>query len=364
MRQVLFHIPWDGFAWGDRFIPLFGRGVLLALWILWGIAWLCRKYLQREAWNGADAINLMMWCGISWLLLKAPEWGPRLSPNGIPIFGYGFMLFWGMIAAISLATYRAPEIRIRSETIWDLAVWLFLSGIVGARAFFLVQYGSQVYTPGQSWAERLLATVNLSQGGIVFYGGALCGALAHFVYCRIKNVPALDLADVITPSVFVGMGFGRIGCFLNGCCYGDFCSQPWCVSFPAESVPWYALVQRGLLAPDALQTPPLQPTQLYSAFDGFFLAALTWWLFPYRTFAGEILGVGLIVSALTRFLIEFVRGDEFGQFGTSLTISQWISLSLGTMGVILLLRGTMNSRRAYERQGQGRTVIETNTTVQ
>ena len=138
---------------------------------------------------------------------------------------------------------------------------------------------------------------------------------------------------MITPSVFVGIGFGRIGCLLNGCCFGDYCPLPWGIEFPAGSGPFSALVYRGFLPPDALHTPPLHPTQIYSAVDGFLLAAVTLWYTPMRRIAGDVFCVGLILSSITRFMIEFIRGDEYGQWGTTFTISQWISAALFFLGV-------------------------------
>ena len=352
MRQVLFRIPWDHFSLGGWQIPLFGFGLLLLVWLALG-AWTIYDVYLRKDRHPEDRLDLFavgMWLATAIAILQAPVIGPRFAPEGLPIFGYGAMLLCALLSAIWLASRRAASEGIPPEAIWDLAVWLFIPGILGARLFYLVQYRSQVYAGVQTLPEFVWATINLSEGGIVLYGGLIAGAVAYFVFCALRKIRPLAMADIITPSVFVGIGFGRIGCFLNGCCFGDACSLPWAVQFPPASGPFTVLVNRGFLPPDALMTPPLHPTQLYSAFDGFLIAGLTLWYYRYRRGPGDVFALGLLVSSATRFLIEFIRGDEYGQWGTSLTISQWISLGLFATG--LLLQGYL---AVVHRSGAGTT---------
>ena len=147
----------------------------------------------------------------------------------------------------------------------------------------------------------------------------------------------LLLADVVTPSIFLGIGFGRIGCLLNGCCYGDRCDLPWAITFPPGSVPYEVLKQLGFLAPNAVASLPLHPTQIYSSIGGFILAYLTATIFKHRRHVGEVLAVGAIFYPINRFLIEFVRGDEFTQMNTGLTISQLVSIGVLICGAGYLI---------------------------
>ena len=214
-----------------------------------------------------------------------------------------------------------------------MAFCLFLCGIAGGRLFYLVQKREEVFANVNDVQSLLNAVFNLSQGGLVLYGALLAGAAAFFAFCRYRRISPLGLLDVITPSIFVGIGFGRIGCFLNGCCYGDECSLPWAVQFPRGSATFDALVWKRLIPPDALWTPPLHPTQLYSALDGFLIAALTFWYFSHRRRSGECFAVALMIYPITRFVIEILRNDEGGQLGTSLTISQWVSIGLFAVNI-------------------------------
>jgi phosphatidylglycerol:prolipoprotein diacylglycerol transferase len=333
MRQVLFRIPWDGVPLGDVRIPIFGFGCLLLVWMVLGAWALYDIRRQTGKWQLPDLGSSIYWCVVAAAIVQAPVFGRRLAPDGLPIFGYGAMLLAALASAIWLAAWRARQEGLPGETIWDLAVWLILSGIVGARVFYLVQYGHEVYAKARTLPEILFATVNLSSGGIVLYGAVIAGAAAYFTFCHLRKLPPLQLADIITPSIFIGIGFGRIGCLLNGCCYGDRCDLPWAIVFPAEGVPTQILIDRGYLPADAPHSPPLHPTQIYSAIDGFLIAGLTLWYYRYRRRPGDVLALALLIAPVTRFLIEFVRGDEYGQWGTTLTISQWISVALFAVGI-------------------------------
>jgi phosphatidylglycerol:prolipoprotein diacylglycerol transferase len=205
---------------------------------------------------------------------------------------------------------------------------LFLAGIVGARLFYLIQKPDHVFESARTVGDYVLAAINLREGGLVFYGSVLGGIAAYLVFCRRRKIDALYLADVVVPPILVGVAFGRLGCLLNGCCFGDVCSLPWKITFPLGSVPDMSLVQQGLLFPDSLSSLPLHPTQVYSSLDAIILACLTAAYFPRRAFNGAVTVLGLTTYAVTRFAIEILRGDEAGQFGTALTIAQWLSIGV------------------------------------
>lgn len=336
MRQVLLYLPWDGVVIGGTRIPLFGFGVFLAIWCVLG-AWAIYAIYFRKSGPPGESLDLFsvgFWLMIAAAIIQSPQFGPKFSPNGLPIFGYGFMLLLGLLSAVWLAERRARLEGYPPETIWDLAIWLFIPGIIGGRVFYLVQKSSDVYAETKTLQQFLWNTVNVSEGGLVLYGALIAGAAGYFSFCAVRRLPPLSLADLIVPSVFVGIGFGRLGCLLNGCCFGDKCGLPWGLVFPPESGPFKALVIRGFLAPDAPGTPPLHPTQIYSSMDGFLTAALCLWYYRYRRVPGDVLGLALLICPTTRFLIEFIRGDEYGQWGTTLTISQWVSLGLLAVGIV------------------------------
>jgi phosphatidylglycerol:prolipoprotein diacylglycerol transferase len=125
---------------------------------------------------------------------------------------------------------------------------------------------------------------------------------------------------------------GRVGCFLNGCCYGEVTQGRCAVSFPAGSIPWYHHVERGLITPLAAGSLPVHPTQLYSALAGFGLLLLAVAYHKHRRFDGEVMTIFMVGYAATRFGVEAFRADE-PAFLLGLTFSQVVSLAVLASGV-------------------------------
>jgi len=260
-----------------------------------------------------------------------------LPGKSLPVYGYGFLVMLGFLVGVISAQSRLKRIGIDPEITWDAGMWLLVGGVVGGRLFYLMQYHRQVYRDVRTFSEAVFATVNLTAGGLVLIGALVGGGIGFIAFCRARKLSMPDVADAFTPSVFLGIGFGRIGCLLNGCCFGDRCELPWGIAFPHNSVPFVILRERGFLAPDAPFTMPLHPTQIYSSIDGFLIALITSALFNERRWKGEVFGWGCVIYSVTRFLMEFLRGDEMGQLGTGLTISQLYSLGIAVLGTIVLV---------------------------
>ena len=261
----------------------------------------------------------------------------KILMHGIPVYGYGAMVFLGFAFGAWSALRRARTVGIDPEVIWDLLTWFFIAGIGGARVFYLVQKRNEVFENVHGAQEFLFKAVNLTDGGLVLLGGVTAVVIATVIFAHLRKIPTMLLADVLVPSFFIGLGFGRIGCLLTGCCFGDRCDLPWAVHFPEGSAAWNALVSRGFLGQHAETTFGLQPTQIYSSIAAFLLAGLTAAYFRRRPFNGAVLVVGMLLYATKRFVIEFLRGDEFGQFGTIFTISQLISMGIFAGGLVLLV---------------------------
>ena len=151
--------------------------------------------------------------------------------GGIKVFGYGMMLFLAFLGSTNLAAWRARREKLDPELIYDLALWVFLGGLVGARLFYVIQYwGDRVRTLGDIF--------KVWEGGIVLYGSIIGGTTAFFLYRLLRPFPLRPFLDVIAPSLALGIASGRIGCFLNGCCYGDPATSPGPCRFPKRSPPW------------------------------------------------------------------------------------------------------------------------------
>lgn len=256
MRQTLFYIPYEIAG-----IPLFGWGLLLGLWVLFGAFWLYRLSKQPSGMTEVvSQLPMMLMIGAALVIL------PRFFPGeGLPIRGYGVMLLLAVVCGVGLSLYRAQQLGINPDLIFSLAFWMFIAGILGARGFHVIQKWNSDYVR-ETWGETIIAVLNIPQGGLVVYG-SLIGAGLAFVYFTLKHkLPMLALADMIAPSLVLGLAIGRVGCLLNGCCFGGPCEHPWAVTFPAGSPPFARQMERGevllygLGFPRDLQAPPVIET--------------------------------------------------------------------------------------------------------
>jgi phosphatidylglycerol:prolipoprotein diacylglycerol transferase len=230
MRQTLFFIPDVEIAG----LPVFGAGWLLLAWAVFGatlLGWLARKPESRgEAWSYLPLLALMG--GAIWLLLPrlceaVPGWS---GARGLPIRGYGAVLLVAVASAVGLAAWRGRRLGLDPEVVFSLSVWVFVPGIVGARAFYVIEYWADF--PKETLWQTLGAMVNVTQGGLVVYGSVIGGTLGLIGFVWKYKMPLLATFDLMTPSLLLGMAIGRLGCLLNGCCFGGVCDLPWAIDFP------------------------------------------------------------------------------------------------------------------------------------
>jgi phosphatidylglycerol---prolipoprotein diacylglyceryl transferase len=337
MRQVLFRIwfeqPWAWWTAGVEEVPLLGAGWV---WLILGGIFFLFHAIRRD-WNVlADRMTWVTWALGLLLLSLAPLTG--ILPASLPVFGYGAMVLLGFGCAYWFARARAARVGIDPELVTDASFWLLISGIIGGRAAYLVQYRDLVFREVRGLDQALLAVVNLSEGGLVVIGALVGATLGLLAFSYRRGVSFWEFADLVMPAAFIAMAFGRIGCLLNGCCFGDACSLPWAITFPQGSTTFEALAMRGFIDPAAEATIPLHPTQVYSAINNLVLAIVTGTYYWYRRAPGDVFALSCILYPITRILLEFLRADEMGQLGTGLTISQIYSLLLLAAGIVLLNR--------------------------
>ena len=236
MRQTLLHIPLEIAG-----IPLFGFGLLLAVWALFSFI-LLAVLIRRQGFN-ADTQSYLPILGLFGLVIL---FLPKIADvSGLPIRGFGLMLLLAIVSGVWLAVRRARQMRVDPEIVLSLAFWLFVFGIVGARLFYVVQKWPEFRH--ESIGATLLALLNVTQGGLVVYGSVLAAGLGLVIFCRRQRLPMLAMCDLIAPSLLLGLALGRVGCFLNGCCFGGVCDLPWAVTFPWRSPPQVRQVQEGKL---------------------------------------------------------------------------------------------------------------------
>jgi phosphatidylglycerol:prolipoprotein diacylglycerol transferase len=212
---------------------------LLGIWAVTAVALLAWTWKFHGLRAAAGQALLLAAIGgvIEWVL-------PVLvGSDGLPIRSYGVMLFVAMASGVALSMVRARRVGLDPDIILSLGVPCLFFGIVGARAFYVIEYWQRFQRP--TLGETLLAVVNLTQGGLVVYGSLLAGGAALLWFIHRHRLPGLALADLIAPGVVLGVGLGRIGCFFNGCCYGGVSDLPWAVQFPQDSPAYVDQMQRG-----------------------------------------------------------------------------------------------------------------------
>lgn len=358
MRKVLLRFVFDDFwRWQSAGNELLvGAGWLLLFWLLAAVtATVVNWRLTRDLRQSLSAS--VFWLIIPAIVLAIPLLQLPLANTGIPVFGYGFMMFIGFSTATLLAARRVRTVGLDPEVIWDLMLWLLLPGLLGARIIYLMQYGDRVLA-GRQGLQKLVALVALWDGGIVFYGCVLGGVIGLLIFCRRRHIDPVVLCDVLAPSLFIGEGFGRIGCFLYGCCFGASCDLPWAVRFPPDSITFERLLERGTITADALETIPLHPTQIYSSITAFLLAALLSWYFRRRPFDGAVLALAWILYPVARFVLEIYRDDEPGRLGVELTFSQLTSIALVASGIVAMVIFAKRGRLTRGGASAGTSVTE------
>ena len=324
MHSTLFHIPTRLWEW-----PLFGQGLLLALWAVAGgigllVAW--RRSGVREALLGLGFPLALAGAMILWLL-------PALDDGaGVPVRGYGVMLLLAAAAGTWLSIRRGRHAGYDADTILALGLEVFLWGIVGARLFHVLEYHDQFFPPGRSLLSGLPGVLNVAAGGLTVFGSIPTAALAAWRFAVRRGLSLPRLADCIAPGLLLGLAIGRIGCFLNGCCYGGPCDLPWAVRFPPDSPPWLDQAARGLI-PAALTgarpwSLPIHPAQLYATIDAAILAWLAVAFTPLAKRDGAVFALTLTLHPISRFLLEMIRIDEAPALGTPFSISQVVSIIL------------------------------------
>lgn len=300
-----------------------------------------------------------------------------------PVYGYGLMLVIGFMLGAQLAKYLARRMGYNGDTFINACLLGLVTGVVGARLSHVLEslaaHNHEFADNGKSIGQNLLGMLNVSSGGLTFYGGFLLATPVLIWYAIRKHVPLLRGMDIIAPCLMIGLAFGRIGCYLNGCCYGEECNPAWGVNFPYGSnafveqyakgeidvpdefkdfatpiphepaepghkVPYtgqlYRLltkeeVHRKGLDKDAekLSAKSVYPTELYSAFNSFLVAGILVTYFSMRPAAGRVFGLMLILEGFSRYLLEMVRVEP-AVWG-KLSLSMVIGLGLVIAGVLM-----------------------------
>ena len=234
-----------------------------------------------------------------------------LTIGPITIYGYGLMIAIGVIAALLVGEYRANKRGLNGDLIYGMTFSAVIFGFVAARILFIIT----------EWRDFLQNPKDLIAGnGFVVYGGIIGGILTVYIYCRLKKVNFIDYFDLMVPSVALAQGFGRIGCFLAGCCYGRETDSIFGIVF-----------HNSAYAPNNVR---LIPTQLMMSAGDFIIAAILFWYSKKERTKGKTGTLYLILYNIGRFIIEFFRNDDRGTVGV-LSTSQFIGIFMFVIALYL-----------------------------
>ena len=240
---------------------------------------------------------------------------------------YGTFLVLGMLAAVWVSGRHGRHLGLRRADAFDLGLWLLAGGVLGAHLLHIALHPGLYFAGGSGTGLKQAAS--LWRGGLVYYGGLAGGGAALWLWGRRRGLPLIDLFDFVAPLGALGLSVTRVGCFLNGCCYGIPSRLPWAVSFPPESPAYRRQVELGLIASGGTALP-VHPVQLYEFAAALIFFLVLWYRFPKRRYAGEVVAAFGILYGSWRLIAEALRADHPGWrpdvFGV--TANQWLSLIL------------------------------------
>lgn len=236
------------------------------------------------------------------------------SIGKITIHSYGVLIALGIVLCVCMGMYRAKRKDLKPDAVIDLAILCVICGFIGAKLFF-------VLLSIKTFVKDPLSV--LGSSGFVVYGGIILGVISAMIYCKAKKIAFWEYFDLLAPSVALAQAFGRLGCFMAGCCYGKETHAAWGVVFP-----------EGSFAPAGVR---LIPTQLISSAGDFAIVILLI-LFSRRSRrTGDVGAMYLLCYGIGRFLVEFLRTNEQGGFGI-FTTAQIVSMVIVAVSVIVFLR--------------------------
>ena len=251
--------------------------------------------------------------------------------GSFPIYSYGVMIALAFIIGIFLAMKEAKRIGENPERILDGSLYVILGGLLGGRLGHVIFYLDY-------YLKNPIKILYFRQGGLAFLGGFILAFILGSWYVLRNKLSFWKYTDIAAPSLALGIGIARIGCFLNGCCFG-LVSEKYGLKFPALNMPPVYLQQLkdGLIASGSPFTLPVIPTQIYSSLYSFLIFFILLWIKKYKKYDGFLFLSFLILYSISRFTVEFFRfyDNNIKVFGF-LTITQTILIGIILVSLVFM----------------------------
>ena len=240
----------------------------------------------------------------------------------LSIRSYGVMLVIAFWLGIELSARIAKRRGLDPTRILDLGLVVLVSSLVGSRLVYVVTHLAE-------YQQDKLGVFRVWEGGLTFYGGLAAGVITGMLYLKLKHMPVLRVSDIVAPQLALGIAIARIGCFLNGCCFGKPSGLPWACVFPPDCQAGWILAGRSV-----------HPTQIYSFAANLVIFIVLRKLLKRDLAGGMVFFSFLVLYGVWRFAIDFLRYYESSMYSGSLGITwnQIVSLAMAAAGVVLILR--------------------------
>jgi len=322
------------------------------------------------------------------------------------INSYGVVMIIGFLLALECGKFLARRVGHDPEIYVNAGIVALVSGVIGARLSHVIENWPEYSDAADGFFKNFLQVVNLRSGGLTFYGGLIFAFPCVIAYGLLMKVPIRRGMDIVAPCVMIGLGIGRVGCFLNGCCYGAQCDAnlPVAVTYPYGTTPYieqfiekqkdapteltvttgldkegrpkkrlvsreelrkgvieYKLLNEdGKIETERIPLPdeakqsaaierslPVHPSQLYSTFTALLIAAICVSYFSLRPAPGKVMALMLMLEGPTRFVLEMLRSEPaVGVHGLNWSLSMYLGVILFVAGVIMwLAMGYLEERR-------------------
>jgi len=251
----------------------------------------------------------------------------KLGP--VAIRTYGFLLALSFILGIWLSSRRAKREGLSLEWLPDLSLIVLISAIVGARFFYVIYHLEEFQGHLLDMINPIQSSGEIGLGGLSMFGGLVLAIVCGLVYIGAKKLPVWRIADIIAPSIMLGLGIARIGCFFNGCCFGKPSQSGIALIFPLDS-------PAGFIFPQT----PIFPIQLVASLTGFLIFGVLLALEKFKRFQGFTFWLMLAFYSVARFTIDFFRYYEenviFARIGgIRLTVNQALTVIIFLVSVFM-----------------------------
>ena len=265
-----------------------------------------------------------------------------INLDPIVIYSFGFCMAMGILTAFALMAWLGKRNGYTSEFLSNFVLVLMLSAFVGARFAYVCEHWTSEFK--DNWIQAL----NITNGGIMYYGGFLGAWLGGSIYLLIKKCSVIDVLDLTVTVLPLGHAWGRVGCFLNGCCFGKVTDCAIGVKYPYHSSVWWAQYSEGLIGKIYKVTLPVMPSQLIEATFNLLICMILVVLYRRKNrIVGLHMGLYCIMYSAVRFFTETLRSDERMQIGV-FSISQTISIALMIFGIAMAVWSIKRNKRAEQ----------------